>query len=87
ARSAAARPTDPGATTVALIDESPFLTRWPDDHARREARRAAWRELVEAHGGTALFVDLADPDPERAAAQLAEAASVDAPRPDGRSRR
>ncbi|MEI5585604.1 MULTISPECIES: DUF2868 domain-containing protein [unclassified Agromyces] len=77
----------PSARTVALVDESAYLSRWPDDEARREARRAAWRDLLEAHGASALFVDLADPDPAPAAARLADAASVVAPHPDARTAR
>ncbi|BDZ55347.1 hypothetical protein GCM10025870_24200 [Agromyces marinus] len=60
----------------ALVDESAFLARWGDDPQRRETRRAAWRELVEAHGGTPVFVDLAEPDLPAAGAQLADAASA-----------
>ena len=70
--------------TVVLVDESAFLARWGDDAARREERRAVWRELVEAHGGVPVFVDLADPDLAAAEAQLADAASAhdgDARRP------
>lgn len=73
-------------TTVVLVDESAFLARWGDDTQRREERRAAWRELVEAHGKVAVFVDLGDPDLAAAEAQLAAAASAhdgDA-RPDAR---
>ncbi len=62
--------------TVVLVDESAFLARWGDDAARREERRAVWRELVEAHGGVPVFVDLADPDLAAAEAQLADAASA-----------
>lgn len=69
------------ARTLALVDESAFLARWPDDDDRLETRRTAWRELVEAHGGTALFVDLVGPDQADAAARLADAASALAPNP------
>ena len=72
-----------------LVDESAFLARWGDDDARREERRAVWRELVEAHGGVPVFVDLADPDLAAAEAQLADAASAhdgDATTPDARRR-
>ncbi|KRE21874.1 DUF2868 domain-containing protein [Agromyces sp. Soil535] len=62
--------------TVVLVDESAFLARWDDDAARREERRAVWRELIEAHGGVAVFVDLAEPDLAAAEAQLADAASA-----------
>lgn len=65
-----------GSTGVALIDESGFLARWPDDEGRRADRRAAWRELVEAHGRVAVFADLGAPDPAPAAAELADATSA-----------
>ncbi|MET4158455.1 DUF2868 domain-containing protein [Agromyces sp. PvR057] len=75
-------------TTVALVDESAFLARWGDDAQRRDDRRTAWRELLEAHGSVPVFVDLADPDLAAAEAQLAAAASAHEGngRPDGRSR-
>ncbi|MFC5860627.1 DUF2868 domain-containing protein [Agromyces flavus] len=40
-----------GGAPVALVDESAFLARWSGDDRRLEDRRAAWRELVAAHGG------------------------------------
>ncbi|MGW4929699.1 DUF2868 domain-containing protein [Agromyces sp. NPDC004153] len=58
-----------------LVDESGFLARWGRDAQRREERRAAWRELVEAHGGVAVFVDLGEPDLAAAEAELGDAAS------------
>lgn len=65
---------------LVLVDESAFLARWPDEDARLEARRTAWRELVAAHGGEAFLVDLTaltDPDAVAAVAErLADAASV-----------
>lgn len=75
-------------TSVALVDESAFLARWGDDAQRRDDRRAAWRELLEAHASVPVFVDLADPDLASAEAQLAAAASAQEgeARPDGRSR-
>lgn len=63
-------------SVVALVDESAFLARWPADEQRRADRRAAWRELVEAHGGIAVFADLGAPDPADAAAELADATSA-----------
>ncbi|RXZ68034.1 DUF2868 domain-containing protein, partial [Agromyces albus] len=63
-------------TTVALVDESAFLARWGDDARRRDERRAAWRELLEAHGSVSVFVDLIDPDLAAAEAELAAAASA-----------
>ena len=59
-----------------LIDESAFVARWGGGDARREERRAVWRELVEAHGGVPVFVDMTDPDLAAAEAQLADAASA-----------
>ncbi|MDR6906429.1 hypothetical protein J2X63_002115 [Agromyces sp. 3263] len=76
--------------TVVLVDESAFVARWGGGDSRREERRAVWRELVEAHGGVPVFVDLADPDLAAAEAQLADAASAhegDAATPDARRRR
>ncbi|GAA1830327.1 DUF2868 domain-containing protein [Agromyces salentinus] len=64
------------APSVVLVDESPFLARWGDDAPRREERRVAWRELVEARGAVPVFVDLADPDLAAAEAQLVAAASA-----------
>lgn len=75
------------ARTVALVDESAFLARWPGEEARLDARRTAWRDLVGAHGGTAVFVDLTDADPADAAARLADAASVLGSNPDARPAR
>lgn len=63
-------------TSVVLVDESGFLARWRDDAKRREERRTAWRELLEAHGSVAVFVDLGDPDLAAAEAELAAAASA-----------
>jgi hypothetical protein len=73
---------------AAIVDESAFLARWPGDEARRGDRRAAWRELIEAHGRAAVFVDLGAAEPAEAAAELADAASaLDHDRPAGRSGR
>lgn len=58
-----------------LVDESGFLARWGEDAQRRVERRAAWRELVEAHGGVVVFVDLVEPDLAAAEAELGDAAS------------
>lgn len=58
-----------------IVDESAFLARWGEDAQRREERRGAWRELVEAHGGVAVFVDLDHPDLAAAEAELGDAAS------------
>jgi hypothetical protein len=66
---------------LALVDESGFLARWPGDEPRRADRRAAWRELIEAHGVEAVFADLGAPDPADAASALADAASARDDRP------
>ncbi len=34
---------------MAVVDEAAFNTRWPDDVARRDARRALWRALATEH--------------------------------------
>ncbi|MBT2517616.1 DUF2868 domain-containing protein [Streptomyces sp. ISL-90] len=64
-----------GHPLVALIDESGFLARWPDDEPRLTARRAAWRDLMGAHHATPVFVNLGSPDLAAAEAALGAAAS------------
>lgn len=71
---------DPRHPLVVLVDESGFRARWPDDPERLEARRDAWRELVAAHGATAVFVDLVAPDLATVEAELA-ASALDADEP------
>ena len=66
------------APRVALIDESGFLARWPDDAERMTGRRAAWRDFTGERGATAVFIDLASPDLARAEADLAAASDRDA---------
>lgn len=56
---------------TALVDESGFRARWPGDDERLASRRAAWRDLLSAHGATPVFVDLASPDVSAAEAALA----------------
>ncbi|GGI45748.1 hypothetical protein BCL57_001583 [Agromyces flavus] len=73
-----------GGAPVALVDESAFLARWSGDDRRLEDRRAAWRELVAAHGGAVVFADLGAPEAADAAEQLADATSADADRAGGR---
>jgi hypothetical protein len=71
---------------IALVDESGFLARWPDDADRLADRRAAWRQLVGAHHATPVFVNLVSPDLAAAEAALAAAASdLDSDEPRGRS--
>ena len=65
---------------TALVDESGFRARWPGDEERLAGRRAAWRELLSAHGATPVFVDLASPDVSAAEGVLA-APALDADEP------
>jgi hypothetical protein len=70
---------------IALIDESGFLDRWPEDPDRLAGRRAAWRDLVGAHHATPVFVNLGSPDLAAAEAALGAAASdLDSGEPRGR---
>lgn len=54
---------------IALVDEAAFNARL-DDPARRDARRALWRELAAAAHVPVVFVDLAMPDLATAEADL-----------------
>jgi hypothetical protein len=54
---------------MALVDEASWLARWPDDAARLNQRRAAWREMLAEQQVAAVFLNLAAPD-------LAEAESA-----------
>ena len=56
---AGARPAQP---LLALVDESAFRARWPDDDRRLAQRRGIWSELLTAQGVVPIFVDLAAPD-------------------------
>jgi hypothetical protein len=58
---------------VALVDESAFRDRWPDDEARLGERRAAWRALFDECRIAAAFVDLARPDLPAAEAAIERA--------------
>jgi hypothetical protein len=49
-----------------LIDESGFRERG-FDAARLTQRRAAWQRMIDALGCVALFADLSEPSPDRAA--------------------
>ena len=70
-----------GHPLIALIDESGFLARWPDDAGRIAARRDAWRDFVAQHEAVAVFVDLAAPDLAVAEADLVAASALDAGEP------
>ena len=63
-------------TLVAIVDESAQAARWGGDTARRDARRALWRETASEQGVAPVFVDLAQPD--LAAAEVALDAALDA---------
>ena len=76
-----ARGTGTGHPLIALIDESGFLARWPDDDSRIAARREAWRDFVAQHDAPGVFVDLAAPDLAAAEADLAAASALDAGEP------
>lgn len=78
---ALARGVPTGHPLIALIDESGFLARWPDDESRLAGRRTAWREFVADHGAVSVFVDLAAPDLTAAEADLAAASAADAGEP------
>jgi hypothetical protein len=47
---------------LALVDESSWLDRWPQDNVRRDQRRAAWREMLQQQRLVPVFVQLANPD-------------------------
>ena len=76
-----ARGAGTGHPLIALIDESGFLARWPDDDSRIAGRRDAWRDFVAQHGAVAVFVDLAAPDLASAEADLVAASALDAGEP------
>ena len=76
-----ARGAGTGHPLIALIDETGFLARWPDDDSRIAGRREAWRDFVAQHDAVAVFVDLAAPDLAAAEADLAAASALDAGEP------
>ncbi len=47
---------------LAVVDESAFRARWPDDDRRLAQRRGIWSELLAGVGIVPIFVDLAAPD-------------------------
>lgn len=53
-----------GSQTLALIDETGWRQRWPDDTARTEARRRLWQDFLGAHQIPGAITTLAQPDPE-----------------------
>lgn len=52
---AAAAP--PGASTLVVVDATAFARRFGRDHARLAERRVAWSTLIDALGGTSVFID------------------------------
>lgn len=61
---------------IAVVDESAFRARWPDDDIRIEKRRGAWRDWLTSHQLAVVFVNLATPDLQ--AADAAFDAALDA---------
>ncbi|HEY1326189.1 MAG TPA: DUF2868 domain-containing protein, partial [Casimicrobiaceae bacterium] len=64
-----------GRDVLALVDESALRARWPDDAARLERRRAAWREVLDGARVACAFVDLASPDLPAAEIDITRAAA------------
>ena len=72
----------PGTLTIVVVDATAFAQRFGRDHVRLAERRAAWSTLVEALGGTAVFIDAgADPvtDIERLQAALGQPLAAQLP--------
>ena len=64
-----------GREVAVVVDESAAGARWGGDGARRDGRRALWRELAAEAGHVAVFVDLAHPDAEATEAAFEAALS------------
>jgi hypothetical protein len=47
---------------VAIVDETAFRERWPEDGARLADRRSAWRDVLAARRMPVVFIHLAQPD-------------------------
>lgn len=60
----------PGLPVTGIVDTSEFAARFRDVPRRIVEREAAWRQVLEARGVSALFVALAHPDLATAAASL-----------------
>jgi len=58
---------------IAIVDETAFSERWPEDEARLEQRRVAWRDVLGPTHAPVVFIHLARPD-LRAAEQALERA-------------
>ena len=59
-----------GRPLVAVVDEAAWNARGHDDPARRDERRALWRDVLAGQAVAPVFVDLAAPDAEAAEAAL-----------------
>ena len=62
---------------LALVDESAFRARWPDDDQRLAQRRGIWSDVLAAHRVIPIFVDLVAPIPGSAEAAIDAALAVD----------
>lgn len=51
-----------GHALIAVVDESAFHARWPDDEIRIEKRRRAWDDWLASHHLAMVFVNLVAPD-------------------------
>ncbi len=59
------------APLIVIVDTSEFLERFRDNPRRLAEREDTWRQVLGAYGEHALFVRLAEPDLQAAAAALA----------------
>lgn len=55
-----------GHNLIAVVDESAFLARWPDDEIRLQTRRRAWSDWLASQRMGVIHANLADPDLESA---------------------
>jgi len=53
---------DPAQPLLAIVDESAFRRRWPNDRRRLAERRGLWSTTLTAQRVAPIFVDLAAPD-------------------------
>jgi hypothetical protein len=58
---------------IAMVDESAFRERWPEDESRLADRQRAWREVLAATRAPAVFIHLARPDLTAAEAEIERA--------------
>lgn len=59
-----------GHNLIAVVDESAFHARWPDDEIRLNKRRRAWSDWLDAQHIRVVHANLADPDLESVEAAL-----------------